>query len=65
MRLFVGILVVALALAGCTGCNSRPDLQAGVGVGASGTHSRVSVGQSCGPMHVRVGTGGMGMGLHL
>lgn len=65
MRLCLVLLAAMLALAGCSGCNDHPNVNAGVGIGSSGTHSHMSVGQSCGPMNVRVGSGGMGLGLHL
>ncbi|WP_417672614.1 hypothetical protein [Pseudodonghicola sp.] len=64
MRLCLVLMIPAFCLAACTGCEpARPDVTVGVGVGTSGTHSDLSVGQSCGPMHVRVGTGGMGLAL--
>jgi len=67
MRFCLALLIPVLCLAGCTGCEpGRPDVTVGVGVGASGTHSDLSLGQSCGGMQVRVGTGGMmGLGAQL
>lgn len=62
MRLAI-VLTAGLLLAGCSAseCKQPATLNMGVGVGASGAHPHMSVGQGCGPLHVTVGTGGLGL----
>ena len=57
------LILGTLVLAGCEACNSPAHVSGGVGVGSSGVATGVSVGQSCGPTHVRIGVGnGFGIG---
>lgn len=54
------LTAAALLLAGCATCDRPADMHMGVGVGTSGTAGHMSVGQGCGPLQFRVGTGWLG-----
>lgn len=57
MRLLLILGVAGTVLAGCEKCQLDPSANVNVGVGSSGVHTGVSLGQSCGPVHINVGSG--------
>lgn len=59
MRVVLMLALAGTVVAGCEKCvPDGPRANVNVGVGSGGTvHGGVSVGQSCGPVHINVGTG--------
>ncbi len=57
MKLIALLSVATLGLAACEECSPNPNVNVGVGVGTGGVRGGVSVGQSCGPVNISVGTG--------
>ncbi len=57
MRAILCVALAGMVVASCEKCDSPADVNVGVGVGSGGATGGVSVGRSCGPGYISIGTG--------